>query len=100
MTVEELKPIIESLIYVSEEPIGLKQLGVILEGESADDIEAHTPEMDAFLLALTHELSAFAARATPLIPADDQDRAPPPVSGTSSDRGDTDRKSTRLNSSH
>jgi segregation and condensation protein B len=40
MTVEELKPIVESLIFVSEEPISAKQLGALLEGESIDDIEA------------------------------------------------------------
>ena len=40
MTIEELKPIIESLIFVSEDPISLKQLTSILEGESAEDIEA------------------------------------------------------------
>jgi segregation and condensation protein B len=39
MTVEELKPIVESLIFVSEEPISAKQLGALLEGESIDDIE-------------------------------------------------------------
>ena len=40
MTIEELKPIIESLIFVSEDPISLKQLAAILEGESVEDIEA------------------------------------------------------------
>lgn len=40
MTLEELKPIIESLIFVSEDPISLKQLAAILEGESVEDIEA------------------------------------------------------------
>jgi len=40
MTIEELKPIIESLIFVSEEPMSIKQLVTILEGESAEDIEA------------------------------------------------------------
>ena len=40
MTLEELKPIIESLIFVSEDPISLKQLASILEGESVEDIEA------------------------------------------------------------
>ena len=39
MTVDELKPIIEALIYVSEEPITTKQLAAILEGESIDDIQ-------------------------------------------------------------
>jgi segregation and condensation protein B len=40
MTIEELKPIIESLIFVSEEPITVKQLAAILDGESKADIEA------------------------------------------------------------
>ena len=40
MTVEELKPILESLIFVSEEPISAKQLGSLLESESIDDVEA------------------------------------------------------------
>ncbi len=49
MTIEELKPIIESLIYVSEEPITVKQLGAILEGESQDDIQAAADQlMDEF----------------------------------------------------
>jgi segregation and condensation protein B len=39
MTIEELKPIIESLIFVSEEPITVKQLAAILEGESKADVE-------------------------------------------------------------
>lgn len=45
MTVDELKPIIESLIYVSEEPITVKQLAAILEGESADDIQAAADQL-------------------------------------------------------
>jgi len=40
MTIDELKPIIESLIFVSEDPISLKQLETLLEGESAEGIEA------------------------------------------------------------
>ena len=40
MTIEELKPIIESLIFVAEEPITARQLGTILEGETKADIEA------------------------------------------------------------
>lgn len=40
MTPEELKPIVESLIFVSEEPIALKQLASILEGESLESIQA------------------------------------------------------------
>jgi len=47
MTVEELKPIIEALIYVSEEPITLKQLAAILEDESADDIQAAVGKLSA-----------------------------------------------------
>jgi segregation and condensation protein B len=45
MTVEELKPIVESLIYVSEEPITVKQLAAILEGESVDDIQTATEQL-------------------------------------------------------
>jgi segregation and condensation protein B len=40
MTIEELQPIIESLIFVSEEPITVKQLAAILDGESKADVEA------------------------------------------------------------
>ncbi|MFL6213992.1 MAG: SMC-Scp complex subunit ScpB [Blastocatellia bacterium] len=40
MTIEELQPIIESLIFVSEEPITVKQLAALLEGESKADVEA------------------------------------------------------------
>lgn len=47
MTVDELKPIIEALIYVSEEPITLKQLAAILEGESSDDIQAAAEQLSA-----------------------------------------------------
>ena len=39
MTVDELKPVIEALIYVSEEPITVKQLAALLEGETTDDIQ-------------------------------------------------------------
>ena len=45
MTVDELKPIIESLIYVSEEPITLKQLATILEGESVSDIQTAADQL-------------------------------------------------------
>jgi len=45
MTVEELKPIIESLIYVSEEPITVKQLSSLLDGESVDDIQTATDQL-------------------------------------------------------
>ncbi|HXG93483.1 MAG TPA: SMC-Scp complex subunit ScpB [Blastocatellia bacterium] len=47
MTIEELKPIIESLIFVSEEPINEKQIAAILEGESAEAIEAAISELMA-----------------------------------------------------
>jgi segregation and condensation protein B len=40
MNADELKPIVEALIFVSEEPISLKQLASLLEGESAEDIES------------------------------------------------------------
>jgi segregation and condensation protein B len=40
MTIEELKPVIESLIFVAEEPITVKQLAAILDGETRADIEA------------------------------------------------------------
>ena len=40
MTIDELKPIIESLVFVSEDPISAKQLAAILEGETAEDIES------------------------------------------------------------
>lgn len=45
MTVEELRPIIESLIYVSEEPISVKQLAAILEGESVADIQTASDQL-------------------------------------------------------
>jgi segregation and condensation protein B len=45
MTVDELKPIIESLIYVSEEPITVKQLAAILEGESVADIQTAADQL-------------------------------------------------------
>lgn len=40
MTIDELKPIIESLIFVSEEPISARQLLALLEGESIEDVES------------------------------------------------------------
>lgn len=40
MTINELKPIVESLIFVSEEPISAKQLLALLEGESIEDVQA------------------------------------------------------------
>lgn len=45
MTVDELIPIIESLIYVSEEPISARQLAAILEGESLDDVQSATDQL-------------------------------------------------------
>jgi len=45
MTIDELKPIIESLIYVSEEPITVKQLAAILDGESAEDIQTAAEQL-------------------------------------------------------
>ena len=49
MTPEELKPIIESLIFVCEEPINLKQLASLLEGESVETIEAACDQLKAEL---------------------------------------------------
>jgi segregation and condensation protein B len=40
MTIEELNPVIEALIFVSEEPLSIKQLASLLEGENLDDIKA------------------------------------------------------------
>jgi segregation and condensation protein B len=45
MTIEELKPIIEALIFVSEEPLSIKQLTSLLEGENLDDIKAACDQM-------------------------------------------------------
>jgi segregation and condensation protein B len=45
MTIDELKPIIESLIFVSEEPISAKQLGSLLEGEDIKDIESAAEQL-------------------------------------------------------
>lgn len=45
MTVDELKPIIESLIYVAEEPISVKQLAALLEGESVADIQTAADQL-------------------------------------------------------
>jgi segregation and condensation protein B len=39
MTIDELKPIVESLIFVSEEPISVKQIAAILEGENVADVQ-------------------------------------------------------------
>lgn len=40
MTIDELKPAIESIIFVSEEPITIRQLAALFEGESVEDIQA------------------------------------------------------------
>jgi segregation and condensation protein B len=45
MNTDELKPIIESLIFVSEEPISLKQLAAILQGEQIGDVEKAAAEL-------------------------------------------------------
>ena len=45
MNTDELKPIIESLIFVSEEPISLKQLAAILQGEQIGDVEKASAEL-------------------------------------------------------
>ena len=45
MNTDELKPIIESLIFVSEEPISLKQLAAILQGEPIGDVEKAAAEL-------------------------------------------------------
>jgi segregation and condensation protein B len=45
MTIEELKPVIESLVFVSEEPMSLKQIASILEGESAETVEAAVEQL-------------------------------------------------------
>jgi segregation and condensation protein B len=45
MTIDELKPIIESLIFVSEEPMTIKQLVSLLDGESILDIEAAAEQL-------------------------------------------------------
>lgn len=40
MTIDDLKPILESLIFVSEEPISVKQLALLLPEEKTEDVEA------------------------------------------------------------
>lgn len=45
MTIEELKPIIEALIFVSEEPIPIKQIASLLEGENLEDIKIACDEL-------------------------------------------------------
>ncbi|HEY7543936.1 MAG TPA: SMC-Scp complex subunit ScpB [Blastocatellia bacterium] len=46
MTIEELKPIIESLIFVSEEPISARQIATLLEGENLSDIEEAARQLE------------------------------------------------------
>ncbi|HST19689.1 MAG TPA: SMC-Scp complex subunit ScpB, partial [Blastocatellia bacterium] len=45
MTIEELKPIIESLIFVSEEPMSVKQLSSLLNDVPVEDIEAAAQQL-------------------------------------------------------
>jgi segregation and condensation protein B len=40
MTIEELKPIVEAMIFVSEEPISAKQIAAMLEDVEISDIDA------------------------------------------------------------
>ena len=47
MTIEELKPIIESLIFVSEEPMSVKQLSALLDGESSEAINEAAEQLVA-----------------------------------------------------
>lgn len=47
MTIEELKPVIEALVFVSEEPLTIKQLSSILEDVSSDDIESACEQLQA-----------------------------------------------------
>lgn len=45
MTLDELKPILESLIFVAEEPINAKQLAALLEEETVADVEAAAEQL-------------------------------------------------------
>ena len=45
MTIDELKPIIESLIFVSEEPITVKHLAALLDEEQPADVEAAAEQL-------------------------------------------------------
>ncbi len=45
MTTSELKPIIEALIFVSEEPLSVKQIAILLEDEAVENIEAAADEL-------------------------------------------------------
>ncbi|PYP84251.1 MAG: SMC-Scp complex subunit ScpB [Blastocatellia bacterium AA13] len=51
MTTNELKPILEALIFVSEEPLNPRQIALLIETESVEDIEAAADE-------LTEEINA------------------------------------------
>ena len=45
MITSELKPILEALIFVSEEPLSVKQLAVLLDGEADENIVAAADEL-------------------------------------------------------
>ena len=45
MTTSELKPILEALVFVSEEPLTARQLSVLLEGAPVENIEAAADEL-------------------------------------------------------
>ena len=45
MTTSELKPILEALIFVSEEPLAARQLSVLMDGEPVENIEAAAEEL-------------------------------------------------------
>jgi segregation and condensation protein B len=45
MTIDELKPILESLIFVSEEPINAKQLAALVAEEAAADVETAAEQL-------------------------------------------------------
>ena len=46
MTIEELKPIVEALIFVSEEPITCKQMAALLEGEDINTITTACEQLE------------------------------------------------------
>ena len=45
MTTSDLKPILEALIFVSEEPLTARQLSVLMDDESVENIEAAADEL-------------------------------------------------------
>lgn len=51
MTIDELKPIIESIIFVSEEPITAKQLAGMIEEENIDAIKAACEQLSEDYIA-------------------------------------------------